>query len=133
MTEPRTIIIDETLEEAQERAQQNWRDYQAMCDLARRLAPVCRNCIHAGPLTASGNGSDGYASCYHDAPVPTSESHRIGHWDAGTFANPARWPAVHENQTCGAFKLRPLPKAKRDMIPLGSFVKDWAFLEDAGE
>ena len=76
---------------------------------ARRIEPVCRNCIHAGPLTYTGNYPyrNDWGSCLKDAPI-AGPVERLGAWDAHTHANSARWPSVAHTATCGAFKLRPM-------------------------
>lgn len=93
---------------------------------ALRIEPVCRNCIHAGPLTYNGNYpyDNSWGSCQKNAPIPAPVQDRIEQY---TNANAARWAAVRHSQTCGEFKLRPV---RDDQKPEAlNYVRDtkWAW------
>lgn len=92
--------------------------------LALRIAPVCRNCIHAGALSYSGNYpyDNAWGSCQNGAPIA---SPLVSDVAQHTSANTARWPAVHHSDTCGSFKLRPLPA--EDMEQCNNIRVTWSW------
>ena len=99
---------------------------EALRAYAYRIEPVCRNCIHAGPLTYTGNHPyrNDWASCREGPPI-AGPPDKLGAWNLHTTSNPARWPAVHHADTCGRFKLRPLLSKAPDVSV--SYSETWAF------
>lgn len=80
---------------------------------ALRVEPVCRNCIHCGPLTYNGNYpyNSPWGSCRKGPPVAGPDE-RIEQY---TNANTARWPSVRHDGACGDFKLAPVRNRPSDL------------------
>lgn len=100
---------------------------------ARRVAPCCRNCVHAGPLTSEmryDHHPEQHGTCRFGAPGAESVP------AFGDQALRATWPTVFENHVCGEFRLRPPPAemlkaiAEEPYHGFGNGGVSWAWRED---
>lgn len=101
--------IEEELQFRRAQEKHDRDDVERLTAFALRVEPVCRNCIHAGPASVSGNDPYGgeWGSCQKGAPIAGPET-RLGHYDNVSIGRSAQWPSVRHDESCGSFKLRPL-------------------------
>ena len=99
---------------------------------AYRTEPVCRNCIYAGPFSGEGNHpyANDIGSCQRHAPG-LGASGRVGDWSSGSVGTPSRFPSIHHTDTCGDFKLKPVPAHMRVENLRDDYHQRWAWADPA--
>lgn len=119
--------ISEELAYRREHMRRESDETSELAAFALRVEPVCRNCVHAGVLSYSGNYpyNNEWGSCEQGPPVAAPHPSNVEQY---TSANVGRWPAVHHTATCGSFKLRPLEKPRPDRAT--HFTVKWSWQKD---